>query len=54
MAASETNVTVEQIKELVAQAVEQETAALKKDILDLKSENRKLNERITKLEWDLD
>ena len=54
MAASETLATLEQVKEMVAKAVGQETAALKKDILALKAENMMLNNKISKLEWDLD
>lgn len=54
MAAAETTLTVEQIKELVAQTVEKETKALKEEILALKSENAKLNNKIIQLEWALD
>lgn len=52
--ALESVVTMEKVKELVALAVEQETASMKKDILDLKSENSKLKDKITELEWALD
>ena len=54
MGTSETKVTLEQVKALIAQAVEKETAVLKTDILALKSENAKLCDKITKLEWSLD
>ena len=55
MAGDETvNVTLEQVRSMVAEAVEEETAALKKEILALKSDNKKLNDKIAKLEWDLD
>ena len=47
-------VNLEQVKALVAQAIEAETADLKKEIAALKVENVKLNEKITKLEWALD
>ena len=55
MAGDETvPVTLEQVRSMVAEAVEKETAALKKEILALKSDNKELNDKITKLEWDLD
>ena len=54
MSTSETNVTLEQVKVLIQNAVREETAALKNDILALQKENEKLNEKITKLEWALD
>lgn len=54
MADGEAVVTMEQVKALVAQAVQEETAALKNDILALKSENMKLQNKVSKLEWDLD
>ena len=47
-------VTLEQIRSMVAEAVEKEAVALRKEILALKSENKKLNDKISKLEWDLD
>lgn len=54
MAACEETLTLEQVKALIAQEVEKETAALKNDILALKSENTKLYRKISQLEWDLD
>lgn len=51
---SETMITLDQVKALIAEEVEKETAALKKDIITLTSENKKLNDKITKLEWALD
>ena len=54
MAASETSVTLEQVKKMITQAVEKETAVLKKDISALKAENKRLNDKISKLVWDLD
>ena len=53
MAGNET-VTLDQVKALIAQAVEKETAPMKKDILTLKSQNKFLNDKVTKLEWALD
>ena len=54
MADDLTAVNLEQVRALVAQAVEKETADLKKEIAALKAENVKLDEKITKLEWALD
>ena len=54
MTSSESFVTLDQVKNLIAEAVEKETAGMKKEILALRSENAKLHDKITKLGWDLD
>ena len=54
MWSSESGVTLDQVKALIAEAVEKETADMKREILALRSENMKLHDKITKLEWNLD
>ena len=54
MSSSESGVTLDQVKALIAEAVEKETADMKREILALRSENMKLHDKITKLEWNLD
>ena len=54
MAANQAVVTMDQVKYLIAKAVEKETAEMKKDIMTLKSKNKQPNDKVTKLEWALD